>query len=160
MKSKTITTVLEIFDKVTELPKSDQQLLKSANEALSDSHSPYSKFQVAAALLLENGNIITGTNFENASYPLCLCAERSAIAAARSQFASEVVVSMAVTAKNDRGDLQFPVTPCGACRQVLLEVEQLQQSPIRLILNGQKHTYWVLHKAKDLLPLAFDSSLL
>ena len=156
MKKKSILTEYTVVQGFEHLEEASQQLVLSAKEATSIAYAPYSNFLVGAALRLDDGSIIQGANFENASYPLCLCAERSAIAAARTINAKGIITSMAVTAISPKGELQFPVTPCGACRQVLSEVEQMQQQPIQLILFGQTTTYWILDEASHLLPLAFD----
>lgn len=158
MKIKSLQTDLIIIEGQENLDKNQLALVQAAQAALPASYAPYSKFNVGAALQFEDGTIIKGANFENASYPLCLCAERSAIAAARSVNHESVIIAMAVTARNAQGELDFTVTPCGACRQVLTEVEQLQGRPIKMILNGQKDTYWVLESASALLPLAFDGA--
>lgn len=160
MKIKSLQTDLIIIEGKANLDETTQKLVEAADDALKISYAPYSKFQVGAALQFTDGTIVKGANFENASYPLCLCAERSAIAAARSVDPNAVIKTMAITARNANGELQFTVTPCGACRQVLSEVEQLQGHSIKLILNGKKDTYWILESASALLPLAFDGGFL
>jgi cytidine deaminase len=143
-----------------DLPGQDRQLLESAKNALRLSYSPYSRFRVGAAALLANGEIVEGANYENASYPLCLCAERAALAAAVSKFPETPVQAMAVTVENERQIIRRPATPCGACRQVLAETEIKNQQPIRLILQGQTGPVWVFENSLNLLPFGFDGSYL
>jgi cytidine deaminase len=144
----------------TKLPEESQRLLQAAKEALGKAYAPYSKFQVGAALLLDNGQIVSGANFENAAYPMCLCAERSAIAAAVSTFPGVGVQKIAITVKNPAQPITQPAAPCGACRQVMVEVEQHQNSDMQVLLQGESGTVYVLESAKLLLPFYFDSSYL
>ena len=160
MKPLIISTTIQVYEHVELLGKDDQELLKRARQALEDTYAPYSKFKVGAALLLESGEIVPGSNQENASYPLCLCAERVAIAAADAHFPKIPIAAIAVTARNPRHALAQPVTPCGACRQVLVETEQKHRTPMRVILQGEVGSIYVLSSAKDLLPLSFDASFL
>ncbi len=160
MKSKVLTTTIEVYERPDLLHQPDQQLLAQAVQALEASYSPYSQFQVGAALLLKEGQIVAGSNQENASYPLCLCAERVALAAAAAQHPGQPIVAMAITAHNPKHSIERPVAPCGACRQVLLETEQRHRHPIRLILRGDSGSIYVVESAKALLPLSFDASFL
>jgi len=160
MKKITIETTIQVHESTNSLSDSDTAILKAAKKALDDSYSPYSKFQVGAALVLENGKIIPGSNQENASYPLCLCAERIALGAAASQYPRIPVVAMAVTIKNAKFHIDQPVSPCGACRQVLLETEFMHKKDMRIVLQGESGDIYVLNSAKDLLPLYFDGTFL
>jgi cytidine deaminase len=148
------------YESPGDLPGQDQLLLESAKNALRLSYSPYSRFRVGAAALLTNGEIVEGANYENASYPLCLCAERAALAAAISKFPESPVQAMAVTVENNLQLVQRPATPCGACRQVLAETEIKNQQAIRLVLQGQTGPVWVFESSRDLLPFGFDGSYL
>ncbi len=138
----------------------DQALLAAAREALALAYAPYSHFRVGAAAQLSNGAVVGGANFENAAYPMCLCAERSTLAAAISQHPDMPIVALAITASVEGHPLLAPPTPCGACRQVLLEAEQKFGQPIRLILQGDSGPVLVFERAGDLLPFAFDAELL
>jgi cytidine deaminase len=142
------------------LPEQDARLLESAKHALRLAYAPYSQFRVGAAALLENGEIVEGANYENASYPLCLCAERAALAAAVSKFPEIPMRAMAVTVENHSQVIYRPATPCGACRQVLAETEIKNRQAIRLILQGQTGPVWMFEKSSDLLPFGFDGSYL
>ena len=107
-----------------ELTPQDRELMDKAKEATSRSYAPYSKFSVGAAALLKNGVIVTGTNQENAAYPSGLCAERTTLFYANSQYPDQPVLTLAIAARSESGYLDTPIPPCGACRQVLLETEQ------------------------------------
>lgn len=143
-----------------DLNQIEKELLAKAKEATKDAYAPYSNFQVGAACLLENGKIIKGSNFENASYPLCLCAERTALAAIHSQYTDQKVLSIAVTASNESKKIDQPISPCGACRQVILEFEKRQSAPIKLILQGESGPVLTFTSIKELLPLSFDGDFL
>ncbi len=160
MKKLEIKTAVHVFQDAEQLPEIDRQLLAHAVAALDQSYSPYSNFQVGAALLLENGAIVLGSNQENASYPLCLCAERVALAAASSTQAGLAIKSIAITARNPKKLISQPVSPCGACRQVMCESENRQTQAMRVILRGETGAVYILDSAKDLLPLSFDASFL
>jgi cytidine deaminase len=160
MKKIALNTEITVYDSFSELPEHYQQLLQSARTALDLAYAPYSNFQVGAALLLEDGRILQGANQENASYPLCLCAERVALNNANIQAPSQQIQAMALTVLNPNKVIQEPATPCGACRQVICEQEERQQHPIPLILQGQKGPVYVLESGQQLLPLGFDRSFL
>ncbi len=160
MKKVTLQQTYLSYAKLSDLPKSDQKLLKLARKSLKNSYSPYSNFKVGAALLLENGELVGGSNQENASYPLCLCAERVALAAADSMYNGVPVVAIAVTAKSASVKIKSPVSPCGACRQVMCETELKHKQTMRVILQGEKGEIIVFNTARDLLPFLFDGSLL
>ena len=160
MKKLVLETAVEVYTDLSELSETDQQLIVLARASLDDSYSPYSQFQVGAGLLLQNGKMIGGSNQENASYPLCLCAERVALSAAASQYAQIPITAMAVTARNPKKPLSQPISPCGACRQVIFETEQKYHQDIRIILQGEMGDIYILKSAKDLLPLSFEGSFL
>ncbi|MEM6767462.1 MAG: cytidine deaminase [Bacteroidota bacterium] len=138
-----------------ELSQQAALLYQETVNALSLSWSPYSNFQVGAAILLENGEILKGANQENAAYPMCLCAERVALATASSSYPGVTINSMCVLSKFSTQPFLHPVSPCGACRQVLLETENKQNHPIKLYLGGKEGTLIHLGSSKILLPLAF-----
>lgn len=150
----------ESFESHDEMEAADVALILEARKALNKVHAPYSKFQVGAALLLANGKIISGGNFENAAYTMCLCAERTALASAASMYPDEVVKKLAVTVKNPKKPVNEPASPCGACRQVMLEVEQKQGEKMEVIMQGEDGLIYKLDSARILLPFGFDGSLL
>ena len=142
-----------------ELSNDEQFILSKAIEMTNNSYAKYSHFHVGAALLLETGEVIPGCNQENAAFPSGLCAERTAIFAAQAQCPEHAIIALAIAARNNGGLLQEPVTPCGACRQVILEIEDRYQKPVRILLYGKDGVY-VVSSVKDLLPLSFvDASM-
>lgn len=157
---QTHTVVFFEHEEPEALSPGDRRLLAEAQKALVQAHAPYSGFRVGAAALLSNGAIVSGANFENAAYPMCLCAERSTLAAAVSQYPEARVTTLAVTAATERMVVNSPAMPCGACRQVLFEFEQKYGHSIRLVLQGQSGPVWVFERASDLLPFAFGPETL
>ncbi len=141
---------------VDELSPLEVELMSRAVAAARDAYAPYSRFQVGAAVMLTNGRIITGNNQENAAYPSGMCAERVAVFNAASQYPNVSVREIALVAMKN-GTVADRITPCGACRQVLLEMEQRGNTPIRLMMCGKEKVQVVL-SAADLLPLSFGSS--
>lgn len=138
-----------------ELPEKERRLVDLAKEATSRSYAPYSKFCVGAALLLENGKEIQGCNQENAAYPVTICAERTAIFSAQAQYPNVPIEMIAVAARNVNGDfVNSPVTPCGSCRQVILEQEYRFKRSIPVIMVGEEKII-IAHSVKDILPLSF-----
>jgi cytidine deaminase len=140
------------YDRLSNL---EQKLVMNAQQAMQKAYAPYSRLKVGAALLLSDGTIIQGNNQENIAYPSGLCAERVALFYAGSNYPQTEVESMVIVAE---GDLLKPsgiVSPCGACRQVMLETQKRQSKPFRVVLVGQKGNVLVFHSADDLLPFAF-----
>ena len=137
-----------------ELSEEDQELVSMAREATQNSYAKYSRFYVGAALRLQDGRIVKGANQENAAFPSGLCAERTAIFAAQANDPEQPIVALAIAARNDHGFTREPVTPCGSCRQVMLEIEDRYQSPVRMLLYGTRGIY-VLKSTRDLMPLCF-----
>ena len=156
MKELTITAVLNVY-KFEELTEADRTLLQAAMDATKRSYAPYSKFSVGAAAHLNNDVIVTGTNQENAAYPSGLCAERTTLFYANSQYPDQAVATLAVAARTERDFLDAPIPPCGACRQVILETEKRFNQPMRILLYGKEEVYEV-KSIRDLLPLSFDGS--
>ena len=152
---KIITIPFQEFDKMSELGKAEQNLVEAAINAALKAYCPYSKFNVGAAVLLENGEIVTGNNQENAAYPSGLCAERVALFHAGAQYGNIAPKTMAVVALIDGEITTQPVTPCGACRQVFTEVEKRYSKPFSIILVG-KEKIVKLDNANFLMPLAFS----
>lgn len=160
MEEFQLTVRWSIYEQPDQLPREEAVLLEEATAALAKSYSPYSNFKVAAAVKLANGEVLSGANFENAAYPMCLCAERSVLAAAASVFPGVAVTSMAITVENPHKPVQQPAAPCGACRQVMAETEHQQGEPMQVILRGQEGNTFVFSSARDFLPLYFDSDYL
>ena len=156
MKDLTITGIIKVYT-FDELNKAEQDLMTSAMEATTRSYAPYSKFSVGAAALLANGIVVTGTNQENAAYPSGLCAERTTLFYANSQYPDQPVLTLAIAARTEKDFIDLPIPPCGACRQVILETEKRYKQPIRILLYGKKEIYEV-KSIGDLLPLSFDAS--
>ncbi|MEF9924176.1 MAG: cytidine deaminase [Muribaculaceae bacterium] len=154
MKEKFISTKINVYS-YSELSDENKNLIDLAKEATTRSYAPYSKFSVGAALLLSNGEIVTGSNQENAAFPSGTCAERTAIYYAHSQYPAERVVKLAIAAFYEGSFLVDPISPCGACRQAILEYEKLGGLPIEILLYGEKEIY-ILEGIKSLLPLQFD----
>lgn len=142
-----------------ELSVADRELIEQAMKATDNAYAEYSHFYVGAALRLANGRIVIGANQENAAFPTGLCAERTAVFSAQANFPDQSIEALALVARNDNGLIDNPVTPCGACRQVLLGVEERYGLPMRILMYGKSGVYSV-GSAKDLLPLSFvDSSM-
>ncbi|MBQ7149992.1 MAG: cytidine deaminase [Prevotella sp.] len=142
------------FVNESELSKEDLELVNRAKEATKNSYANYSHFNVGAALRLENGDIIIGANQENAAFPSGLCAERTAVFAAQAQHPDQPIEALAIAAKNVNGFIKEPISPCGPCRQVILEVEDRYKKPVRIILYGTDGIY-IVKSVKDLLPFSF-----
>ena len=138
-----------------ELTAEERSLIEQAIEGTNRSYSPYSHFRVGAALKLQNGVTIIGCNQENSAFPSGICAERSALFAAGAQYPEQPVVMLAIAARNEEGAFtEHPVSPCGPCRQVLIETETRFQHPVRILLYGQRCVY-VVDNIKQLMPLSF-----
>jgi cytidine deaminase len=138
------------------LPKEDKELLQLAARAAKDAYAPYSKFKVGAALRMDDGQIVPGNNQENASFPAGTCAERTALHAAMAIMPKGTVESMAIVVPQVRGSR--PVTPCGICRQALVEQERRQEGPIRLLMGVVRGPVIEMFSVDTLLPLSFDSN--
>ena len=156
MKDLTLQIDIKIYD-YSELSDADRQLIDSAREATQRSYAPYSHFSVGAAARLADGTVVTGTNQENAAYPSGLCAERTTLFYANSQYPDQPVNTLAIAAKTEKDFIETPIPPCGACRQVILETEKRYGQPIRILLYGRECIYEV-KSIGDLLPLSFDAS--
>ena len=144
------------FYEMEELPKEERELVESAIAATDHAYAKYSNFRVGAAIRLSDGSVMIGANQENAAFPSGLCAERPAIFAAQAQYPEKAITMLAVAARNENGLLKEPVTPCGSCRQVMLEVEDRYQQPMKVLLYGTDGVY-VIDSAKDMVPLSFIS---
>lgn len=143
-----------------ELSEPDRQLIDAAQAATQRSYAPYSHFHVGAAAQLSDGTIVTGTNQENAAYPSGLCAERTTLFYAGAAHPDKPVVALAIAAYTNGAFTPTPIAPCGACRQVMLEVENRHHRPIRTLLYGTEGIYIIEGGIHELLPLTFDASFL
>ncbi len=160
MKKITITTQFSVFDSIEVLPEAIQSLMNQAIEVRKKAYAPYSKFRVGAAILLDNGKVVLGSNQENAAYPSGLCAERVAVFQAGAIYPEAKIVKMAITAASDTNPTQSPIPPCGACRQSLSEYEIKQESPIEIYFMGEVGEIYKSDSLKNLLPFMFDKNLL
>jgi cytidine deaminase len=143
-----------------ELDSESKYLVHKAKEATSHAYAPYSKFCVGAALILDDGTLVTGSNQENASYPLCMCAERVALYAVSSLHPNRSILKMAVVAHKKNHKELVPATSCGACRQVMLEYEDRQKQSIKVIMLGPAEKWLEFPSAGSLMPFSFDKKSL
>lgn len=155
MEKLTININVRQYKNKTELNEEDRKILEVALSTVKKAYAPYSNFFVAAAVLLENGEIITGTNQENIAYPSGLCAERVAIFYANSKYPDVAIKTIAICAYNNGEYTKIPTTPCGSCRQVMIESEMRFKKPIKVIMYG-KDKILSVDDVKSLLPIAFS----
>lgn len=145
----------EVYDSIEQLSAADAWLLNEAREVTKLAYAPYSHFKVGAIARLLNGAIVTGSNQENASFPVGLCAERVLLSTASSLYPQIPIETIAISYHNGNGNSSSPISPCGICRQSLLEYELRVEHPIRLLLGGMEGKVYVIPKAGALLPLSF-----
>jgi cytidine deaminase len=157
MQLKQVQFSVEVYGSSAELAAADAALLDEARVVTKVAYAPYSNFFVGAAAKLANGNIIRGTNQENASYPVAICAERTLMSAAATQYPGVAIEAMAISYDNKNGESIKPISPCGVCRQTLAEFEDRTGHAIKIILSGLTGEVFIIHTAKDLLPLTFTS---
>lgn len=155
MKEMKLETSVRLYT-LDELSVEYRDLYEAAYRAAENAYAPYSRFHVGAAVLLENGEVVTGNNQENAAYPSGLCAERTALFYAGARFPNLAVKTLAIAAMKE-GERLDGITPCGACRQVMLETEQRYGRPIEVLLCGN-HQVTIVPDAKSLLPLSFGQA--
>jgi len=160
MKEISITSSFTAYDNLKELSAEIQDLMNQAVEIRKKAYAPYSQFRVGAALLLDNGKIILGSNQENAAYPSGLCAERVAIFHAGSVYPEAKILKMAITAASDNNQTQAPIPPCGSCRQSIAEYEIKQDTPIEIYFMGEIGEVYKSASLKNLLPFMFDKKFL
>jgi cytidine deaminase len=160
MKKINLAASATIYDHIDELSEDEQRTMNAAIEATQTSYSPYSGFKVGAALLMEDGTIIAGSNQENAAYPSGMCAERVAIWKAGATFPGKVVKKIAIAVKASHTTMDRPVGPCGACRQTLLEYEVNQEEPMEVLFMGEVGKIVKVDSIQALLPFAFEGSYL
>ena len=154
---KSVHITLKVEEELNEI---EQKLIAAAKEATFRSYAPYSQFHVGASVLLANGEIITGNNQENCAFPSGLCAERTTLFYANSRYPDIPVKILCIAARDTSGEFtKDPISPCGGCRQVMLETEHRFGIPMQVMLYGTDGTYFIA-SARDLLPVAFDSESL
>ncbi|HEY5371400.1 MAG TPA: cytidine deaminase [Hanamia sp.] len=157
MKSESFAFNYKVYDSIEELSKEDAILLSEARDITQFAYAPYSNFKVGAVAKLVNGEKVTGTNQENASYPAGICAERTLLSTASSLFPGIGIDTIAISYNNVNGKSEHPISPCGICRQSFAEFQQRTKHPVRIILSGQEGKIQVIENAADLLPFVFSS---
>ena len=159
MKENKFEFSYTVCNDISELNEKDALLLTEARNITEQAYAPYSKFHVGAVAILKNGKTVTGTNQENASYPVGICAERVLLATSSSNYPGIAIQSMAISYKSitDPSLSNHPISPCGMCRQALQEFEGRTNHPIRLILAGMGGKIFIIEKSSHLLPLGFNS---
>jgi cytidine deaminase len=160
MKEININTQLIVFESLSELSLNDQSLMQKAIEVRKNAYAPYSKFKVGAAILLDNGQVVVGSNQENAAYPSGLCAERVAIFQSGAIYPDAKILKMAITAGSTENMTSKPIPPCGACRQSIFEYEFKQDTDIEIFFMGETGEVYKSNSIKNLLPLTFDKNFL
>jgi len=150
----------ELLDNKNSLNAEDQVLLEFAKEATKSAYAPYSNFYVGAAARLSNGQIVIGSNQESTSFPVGICAERALLNSIGSQFPDLIVTAMAVSYQPRDKESIEPISPCGMCRQSLLDYENRYGANIKIILSGMTGQVMVIPSAANLLPFGFDGSIL
>ena len=156
MTNKEIKIAYQEFDSIDQLLPKDRELAQAAIDATKLSYAPYSNFNVGAAVMFADGEIIKGANQENAAYPSGLCAERTALFYASASRPDKPMSAIAIAASQNGTLLQNPATPCGACRQVMAQYQLKSGRPMMTLLIGAEKI-WKFEKIDDLLPLIFDS---
>ena len=160
MKEINTNTQLFVFESFEELPQDIQNLMEKAVEIRKKAYAPYSKFRVGASLLLDNGQVVSGSNQENAAYPSGLCAERVAIFYAGANFPEAKILKIAITATSDLNSNTTPIPPCGSCRQAIAEYEFKQDFPIEMYFMGETGEIYKSNSLKNFLPFTFDKNFL
>jgi cytidine deaminase len=159
MQTTEIRIVVQEFENIEELPVNDRNLLTEARRITAQAYAPYSGFHVGAAILLDNGKVVSGNNQENSAYPSGLCAERVTLFYANANYPDSAVKTIAISAAKNGVLVKEPVKPCGGCRQALAEAEVRFENPIRIILDGRDKVL-VLNGVESLLPLSFSKKSL
>jgi cytidine deaminase len=150
----------DLLDNASQLSMADQELLEAAQKATNTAYAPYSNFKVGAAARLSSNAIIIGSNQESASFPVGICAERALLNSVGSQFPHETIQTIAISYEPVAKPSLEPISPCGMCRQSLLDYENRFQSPIKIIMAGMTGKVMVLESATHLLPFGFDGAIL
>jgi len=159
MKKKKIEIIYTEYSDIKELPEKQQNLIYAARKSVKKAYAPYSHFKVGAALLMEDDSVITGNNQENASSPVGSCAERIAIYWANANFPEKKVLSIAITSLDKEGKKAKHLSPCGLCRQTLMETQQRFSSPIKVIIDNRDNIIEIPN-IESLLPLSFSNKSL
>lgn len=160
MKEIKLTTTFFEYNSIEELTEADQKLMQAAIAIRKKAYAPYSKFRVGAAILLDDGTVVVGSNQENSAFPSGLCAERTAIFYAGATHPNAVMVSMAISASSDLKVTNAPIPPCGACRQAIMEYESKQEQPIRMLFMGAEGPVIESPSLVNILPFHFDKNSL
>lgn len=157
MEEIEIVSRLERYENYDHLPDEDRELVLKAYEYGKHAHAPYSNFKVGCAVLLENGEIVGGSNQENASFPAGICAERTALSACVSNFPNTAPIKVAIVVNEESFQLEMPTAPCGICRQSFQEVESIYNHPIEIIFPGENGRFYKAKSIQSLLPLSFEA---
>ncbi len=157
MKTEEVKFSFSLYESIDELNKEDVELLRGAKGVTKFAYAPYSNFKVGAFARLENGETVSGTNQENASFPAGICAERTLLSTASSLFPGVGIDTIAITYDNSNGKSDKPASPCGICRQSLVEFQDRTKKPIRIILSGMEGNVQIIENANHLLPLVFGA---
>lgn len=160
MKKLNVNTTFSVYDSIDELDNSTKELMLNAIEIRKQAYAPYSKFRVGAAILLDNGNVVLGSNQESAAYPSGLCAERVAIFQAGSLYPNVKMLKIAISATSELNPTKRPTPPCGSCRQSISEYEQKQETPIEIYFMGETGEIYKSDSLENLLPLSFHKDFL
>ena len=152
------TFTIDKINTLAELNTADQELIQNARNATEYAYAPYSKFLVGAAARLTNGKIVLGSNQENASYGAAICAERVLLSTLSTIYPKEKITTLAISYNNLNASSDKPISPCGICRQSLLEHEMNAKGLLRILMSGQSGEIWIVEGVKNLLPLAFSSN--
>ena len=156
MVTKKLEFDFEVYSSIEELNEADATLVLKARESTTLAYAPYSNFSVGAAAVLTDGNIVIGSNQENASFPVTICAERVLLSTAANLFPKVPIDTLAISYKSGKGKDTEPISPCGMCRQSLIEYENIVSHPIRIILSGMSGEVYIIANAGMLLPLGFS----
>lgn len=160
MDSIKITSTFTVYGSENELPSDVKELMQQAVAVRQKSYAPYSKFHVGAALLLDNNEVVLGSNQENAAYPSGLCAERVAVFYAGAKHPDAKILKIAISAASEETVVKEPIPPCGACRQSIAEYEMKQNIPIEIYFMGETGKIYKSDSLKNLLPMVFESKYL
>ena len=159
MEKREIKSSYSVY-RLDELTDETKKLIEYAQSKLKDAYAPYSHFRVGAAVLLENGLMLGGSNQENAAYPLCTCGERVVLTYAGAEYPDVEITSLAVAVKNDSKKVMTPASPCGSCRQIIAEYQSKQKAKIKIYLVAEGDEIYAIDSIHDILPLGFDASSL
>ena len=160
MRKEQFVSPYEVYDNANELDEQDAELLQYAHRAAQNAYAPYSRFHVGAAVRLANGKIVSGNNIENAAYPSGLCAERVTLFSAQAQYPGVAIEAIAVTAHSEKTLVDEPIAPCGACRQVMVEVEKVSQRKLRILCQGETGPVMAFDGIETLMPFVFVDKFL